>query len=110
MPKTAGHILKSHEVKLEGQFRLDVAQVQSRTGKPAQKSPALKDPQVRIVENRPEFADIEMTCSCGLKTHLKCEYAGNQITGESKAQNGRASAPDLTPDNNQINGEKQNED
>ncbi|MDH4240169.1 MAG: hypothetical protein OEW48_11455 [Phycisphaerae bacterium] len=110
MPKTAGHILKSGEVKLEGQFRLDVAQVQSRTGGPKEQSPALNDPQVRIVQNRPEFADIEITCSCGLKTHLKCEYAGNRVTEESKAQNGQASAPDLKPDNNQINGEKQNAD
>ncbi len=110
MPKTAGHILKSDEVKLEGQFRLDVAQVQSQTGGPKEQSPALADPQVRIVENHPEFADIEITCSCGIKTHLKCEYAGTQVTEEPKAQNGQASAPDLTPDNNQINGEKQNAD
>lgn len=110
MPKTAGHILKSDEVKLEGQFRLDVAQVQSQTGGPKEQSPALTDPQVRIVENHPEFADIEITCSCGIKTHLKCEYAGTQITEEPKTQNGQASAPDLTPDNNQINGEKQNAD
>lgn len=110
MPKTAGHILKSHEVKLEGKFRLDVAQVQSRTGGPTQQSPPLNDPQVRIVENHPEFADIEITCSCGLKTHLKCEYTGSRVTEESKAQNGQASAPDLTPENNQINGEKQNAD
>jgi hypothetical protein len=110
MPKTAGHILKSDEVKLEGQFRLDVAQVQSQTGGPKEQSPALPAPQVRIVENHTEFADIEITCSCGIKTHLKCEYAGTQVTEESKAQNGQASVPDLKTDNNQINGEKQNAD
>jgi len=110
MPKTTEHILKSDEVKLEGQFRLDVAQVQSQTGGPKEQSPALKAPQVRIVENHPEFADIEITCSCGIKTHLKCEYAGSQVTEESKTQNGQADAPDQKTDNNQINGEKQNEE
>jgi hypothetical protein len=110
MPKTAGHILKSDEIKLEGQFRLDVAQVQSQTGGPKEQSPALNAPQVRIVENHPEFADIEITCSCGRKTNLKCEYTGTKVTEEPKAQNGQASAPDITPDNNQINGEKQNAD
>jgi hypothetical protein len=110
MPKTAGHILKSDEVILEGQFRLDVAHVQSQTGGPKEQSHALTEPKVRIVENHPEFADIEITCSCGIKTHLKCEYAGNKVPDETKTQNGQASDPDITSDNNQINGEKQNED
>lgn len=110
MPKTAGHILKSGEVKLEGRFRLDVAQVQSRTGGTKEQRPALKAPQVRIVENHPEFADIEITCACGIKTRLKCEYAGSQVTEEPETHNGQAYATDLKTDNNQINGEKQNED
>ncbi|NIS49662.1 MAG: hypothetical protein GWN67_19815 [Phycisphaerae bacterium] len=110
MPNTAVHILKSDEVKLEGQFRLDLAQVQSHTGGPKGQSPALKAPQVRIVENHPEFADIEITCSCGIKTHLKCEYAGTQVPEESITQNGQADTPDLKTDNNKINGEKQNEE
>lgn len=108
MPKAAGHILKSDDVKLEGQFRLDVAQAESQTGEPKEQSAALAAPQVRIVENHPEFADIEITCSCGIKTHLKCEYAGAKATEEPKTQNGQAGATDLTLDNNQINGEKQN--
>ncbi|MHC4070233.1 MAG: hypothetical protein ACYSR8_11800 [Planctomycetota bacterium] len=108
MPKAAGHILKSDDVKLEGQFRLDVAQVQPQTGGPKEQSMALAAPQARIVENHPEFADIEITCSCGTKTYLKCEYASTQAPEEPKTQNGQAGVPDQTPDNNQINGEKQN--
>jgi len=110
MSKTTGHILKSDEVKLEGRFRLDLAQVQSQTSRTKEQSPALNAPQVRIVENNPEFADIEITCSCGIKTHLKCEYAATRVTEESTTQNGRADTPDLKTDNNQINGEKQNEE
>ena len=110
MPKTAGNILKSDEVKLEGQFRLNVAQAGYQADEPEEQSQALTAPQVRIVENHPEFADIEITCSCGRKTNLKCEYTGAQIPEESKAQNSQASAPDKVIENNQINGEKQNED
>ncbi|MGB2808057.1 MAG: hypothetical protein WBC22_09960 [Sedimentisphaerales bacterium] len=108
MPKTAGHILKSDEVKLEGQFRLDVAQVQSQTGGPKEQSAAMTAPQVRIVEKHPEFADIEITCSCGTKTYLKCEYTDTQTTEETGTQNGQAGVPDQMPDENIINGEKQN--
>jgi hypothetical protein len=107
MPKAAGHILKSDDVKLEGQFRLEVAQVQSPTGRPQEKRPALVAPQVRIVEKHLEFADIEITCSCGTKTYLKCEYAGAQALEEPKTQIGQAGVPGQTSDENIINGEKQ---
>jgi hypothetical protein len=110
MPKTTGQILKSNEVKLEGQFRLDVTQVQSQISGLKEKSPALSAPQVRIVENNPEFADIEITCSCGIKTRLKCEYDAGRVPEESIMQNGRADVPEMKTDNNQINGEKQNEE
>jgi hypothetical protein len=97
MPKTAGNILKSDEVKLEGQFRLNVAQAGYQPGGPEEQSPDLAVSKVRILENNPEFADIEITCSCGRKTNVKCEYTGVQ-------------APDKVIENNQINGEKQNAD
>jgi hypothetical protein len=108
MPKASGHILKGDEVKLEGQFRLDVAQAQSPTGGPKQKCPALAAPQVRIVENHPEFALIETTCSCGKKTLVKCEYADTQASPEPKTQNGRTDVTDQTINNNKVNGENQN--
>ncbi len=98
MPKTAGHILKSDEVKLEGQFRLDVAQVQSQTGGPKEQSPALNAPQVRIVENHPEFAVIEVICSCGTGTYLRCEYGGAQAPEGSQTQNGTLETSNKVPD------------
>jgi hypothetical protein len=110
MTKAAGHILKSEDVKLEGRFRLDVGQLQSSTSRTKEKSPALAAPQVRIVESHPDFADIEITCSCGIKTHLKCEYSGAQAPEVPETQNGRAGVPDQTPEENKINGEKQNAD
>jgi hypothetical protein len=65
-------------------------------------------PQARIVENHPKFADIEITCSCGTKTYVRCEYIDTQTTEEPRTQNGQADVPDQTPDNNKINGEQQN--
>ncbi len=107
-PKTAGHILKGEEVKLEGQFHLDVAQGGPPIQGPKQNRTILSAPKVRIVQNHPEFAVLEITCSCGLKTNVKCEYPGPQTPEGPKTENGRAPVPDQTTENNQINGENQN--
>ena len=107
MPKTSGQILKSDEVKLEGQLRLNVAQAQAPTGGPGQKRPAITTPQVRIVENQNEFVIIETTCSCGSKTLVRCEYAGTQVPTGQNTQNGRTNVTDQTT-NNKVNGENQN--
>ena len=74
MIRRAGRILKSNDVKLEGQFHLDAANAGSDL--PKQKIGASSAPQVRILENHPEYAVIEVTCSCGTRMSLKCEYAG----------------------------------
>ncbi len=76
MKSTVRHILKSSEVKLEGRFRLDAGRnvLNSANKKNAPLSPA----QVRIVENHPEFAVMEVTCGCGAKTRIRCEYTNAQ--------------------------------
>ena len=73
MEKIAGHVLKSDEVELQGRFHLNVGQV--APGQAKQKFTASTTPQVRIVENHSEFAVIEINCSCGTKSYLRCEYA-----------------------------------
>jgi hypothetical protein len=73
MGTTAGRILKSDDVKLEGQFHLEVMEAASNL--PHTAAAALAEPQVRVVENYPEFAIIEITCSCGTTLQIKCEYA-----------------------------------
>ena len=75
MIRTAGRILKSNEVKLEGQFHLDATK--DGLDLPKQKIAASSAPQVRILENHPEYAVIEVTCSCGTRMSVKCEYAGD---------------------------------
>ncbi len=74
MRNTAGRILKGSDVKVEGQFTLDVMQIESDSSKHT--STALVEPQVRIVESESDFSVIEITCSCGESMHLRCEYTG----------------------------------
>lgn len=90
MAKTARKIIKKSNVKLEGKFTLDI--VQSEPGRPKQPGTALAEPQVRIAENQPEFAVIEITCSCGTGIYLKCEYAGAKAPEVSQKQNGSPSS------------------
>jgi len=78
MATAAGRILKSDEVKLEGRFLLDAAQAGSDSSK--QQVAAISAPQVRIMENHEKYAVIEVICSCGTRTSLKCEYAGAPAT------------------------------
>jgi hypothetical protein len=93
MVKATGHILKSNDIELQGRFHLDVGQV---TPTPAKgKNAALATPQVRIVESQPEFAVMKITCSCGTKTYIRCEYPDVRSSGQETQQT-------------QINGENDN--
>ena len=93
MEKVTGHILKSGEVNLEGQFRLDVPQLATAKQKAGNISSGAAE--VHIVETQPQFAVIEIICSCGTKTYLRCEY------GEGKS----AQSPE-TQDDTHSNSEQ----
>jgi len=84
MAITAGRILKSDEVKLEGRFLLDAAQIGSDF--PKQQAGASCTSQVRILENQEQYAVIEVTCSCGTKTSLRCEYADTSVPAAEAPQ------------------------
>lgn len=77
MAKQIRRILKSNDVRLQGSFRLEM---------PKEKSPSSTTAQVRILENNPQFAVIEITCSCGEKTNIRCEYAASQTTSKTPQQ------------------------
>ena len=80
-------ILKGDSVKLQGLFHLDLPQTGPTL--PKQNTGVSATPQVRMIENHPEFAVIEITCSCGTKTYLRCEYAaGQSSTQPPQTQNG----------------------
>jgi len=86
MPKSAGRIIKAGDVELEGQFRLDIGGFGTKSLR--EKRATFAVPQVRIMENHPEFAVIEVTCGCGVKTCLRCEFAGGQAPEGKEAQSG----------------------
>ncbi len=94
MGKTAGRILKESDVKLEGRFTIDI--MQPEPGSPKQPGAVLVEPQVRIVESQPEFAVIEITCSCGTGMYLRCEYAGAKAPEVTEKQKGMPQVPNQT--------------
>ncbi len=73
MPNLVTHLLKSKNVVLKGQFRLDTVQTASAV---TNVKNAASSPQVNVVETNPEFTIIELTCGCGGKTRIKCEHPG----------------------------------
>jgi len=96
MQKAAGHILKSSEVRLEGQIRLDPRCLSAQArGYPRQGGGGGPDsvgpqPEVRILESHPEFAVIEVICCCGARTYVKCQYA-DLAAGQSQRAGGQVS-------------------
>jgi hypothetical protein len=67
----AGHVLRSDEVRLEGQLSLSMLSSKPRHINGADITGAQT---ARIVESHPDFAVIEVTCSCGATMYLKCEH------------------------------------
>ena len=68
----ARRILKGEDVKIEGRFQLTAEQL--GRSQPQQGNTVSVSPTVRIVEKQSEYAIIEITCSCGRKTTLRCDY------------------------------------
>jgi len=78
MDKEVTRILKSNEVNLQGRVQLHLMQPQQACGGPKDASAAPAKQQVRIVESHPEYAVIEITCCCGTRIYLRCEYTGQE--------------------------------
>lgn len=80
MRSTGTHVLKSGSVEMQGRMQLDIASV----GPAAAKAKGTKQitPQVRIAESSPEFAVLEITCCCGSKINVRCEYANSKPGAE----------------------------
>ncbi len=96
MTRTSGRILKSENVKVEGQYRLDVGPTGiSKAGVLAAGTQAVTK-QARVIESHPQYAVIEVTCSCGGKTLLRCEYTGAAAPDKHQAQNGTPAVPNPT--------------
>jgi len=81
MSKATGRIIKADSVTLKGRIQLGAAAGKAIKDKNAVLSPS----QARIVETSGEYAVIEVTCPCGTKMYLKCEYASAQPPAGQKA-------------------------
>ena len=67
------HVLKANEVQFAGPLRLPLDPTAPlETGRPALTS---EPAHIRITENHPEYALVEVTCSCGKTTLVRCDYA-----------------------------------
>ena len=99
MENTTGSVLKSDAVKVEGKFQLGTESTATETATTANTNTPKPNPgsvktQARIIENNPEFALIELTCSCGTKTHVKCQY--NNAGANAAADTNTQPTPDQT--------------
>ena len=70
--KIAGRILRGDNIKVEGKFQL--GSTLTKTTSQVANNVHSGEPQVRVIENNSEFTIIEVTCSCGTKTSVKCEH------------------------------------
>jgi hypothetical protein len=77
MDQGLGRIIRGNEAKLEGSVTLQIGQQramkQSGSAKLADNSA-----KAACIESHPGFAVIEVTCRCGEKIYLRCEYAGSE--------------------------------
>ena len=94
MIKEPAKIIKGDNVDLQGKFQIDINQTSSAKNTTAEKQqPANNTPAKAIlVENQPDCAIVEITCSCGKKTYLKCQYENNsnnadKTIGENNNEN-----------------------
>ena len=72
-----GHILKADRVQLADALQLSLDPAASPvTADPMRAcQPSSEPAHIRIAENHPEYALVEVTCSCGKTTLVRCDYA-----------------------------------
>lgn len=76
MEKTVKRIIRSSDVELKGHIRLDTLSQgigDNNTNRP--QNTGVTPVNAKIIENNAEYAVIEVICSCGQKTQIKCQYA-----------------------------------
>ena len=78
MIKTQGHIIKSGDIEIQGSIQLGLAGHSASTPASGRQAAISADPKVAILENTAQFAVLEITCGCGEKIRVKCEYSNAQ--------------------------------
>ena len=93
---TATRVIKAPTVKLDGKFQMSLTPTQSQpqplaphqnfAHPHARKIPTTQTTKdsVEVIENTAEYVTLEITCTCGEKTRLKCRYAQPLTTGTAE--------------------------
>ncbi len=88
MEGTSGRILKRENVILDGQYYLDMRQTQISRDESKREKAVSVQAQVCILENHPEYAVLRVSCACGAKICVRCEYAGSNTPDHSQMHDG----------------------
>ncbi len=83
MIEASGRILRSDDVELDGQYHLGLSPAEFEAPGSGHNKSIMAAAQARIVENDPKYAVIEVTCSCGARVCLKCEYSEPGVSENS---------------------------
>lgn len=70
--KTIRHVLKAAEVVVDDPVRLSIDPHAGAGRGGSASTPA--GSSARIAQTHAEYAVIEVTCSCGRTTHIRCDY------------------------------------
>ena len=82
MMQTMNRVLKSDEVEMDGRCHLDIGRCAS-SAQPGKNNNSIAA-KARILDNTGEYALIELICSCGKKTLVRCEYGDVPAAGQKK--------------------------
>jgi|AntAceMinimDraft_16_1070373.scaffolds.fasta_scaffold03651_6 hypothetical protein len=75
MAKTTTKIFKKGSLDFKGPVRISNIQTEDSTaGRPNGHTELSANAKAIIVENHEDFSIIEVTCNCGKKLYLRCNY------------------------------------
>ena len=86
MDGSSGRILRNEDVILDGQYRLGAGRPDVVEDEPQQKKMVSASARACILEDHPEYTILEVTCACGSKICLRCEYASAHIPNHVQTQ------------------------
>ena len=75
MAGTSGRILRSEEVILDGQYRLNMGRIEIDRDESLKRDTVTAPTRASILEDHPEYAVLEVRCACGATIYLRCDYA-----------------------------------
>lgn len=90
MQGTTGRILKSQDVKFEGQLQLELnhrkTAANNNHNPPRNGNNNVVPPEVTIVENNTDFTILRINCACGQQAYIRCEHKNRAKPTEQGTQ------------------------